>query len=316
MKKMKRFALALCVLVLVVSTLGTVAYAAAPVNAKIPVTIHLEGTVPAEPETYVVELTPEKASNPMPAGTENGVYRMEISGEGSGVMEITYNKVGVYNYTVKQIPGDNENCSYDASVYQVTVFVTNSETGGLNVSVVAYKDGAEEKTDIEFTNDYADPDDVTINAIKTMDGKTPKDGAFTFQLLDESGKVIETAKNVGREITFGTMTFDKEGTYKYKIKEIKGDIKTIAYDTTVYDVIIEVTKNAEGDYEAKLTYMKNGKVYNGTPVFANVTINPEIPDTGDEGRIYTFAGIMAASAAAIFLVVLLMKRQKKQEAAE
>ena len=72
MKKMKRFALALCVLVLVVSTLGTVAYAAAPVNAKIPVTIHLEGTVPAEPETYVVELTPEKASNPMPAGTENG----------------------------------------------------------------------------------------------------------------------------------------------------------------------------------------------------------------------------------------------------
>lgn len=316
MKRMKRIALMLCVLVLLVSTLGTVAFAAAPVNAKIPVTIQLTGTVPAERETYIVELTPEQTTNPMPANAENGVAHLEIVGQAAGAMEITYNKVGIYNYTVRQIAGENTDCVYDAAVYQVTVFVTNAKNGGFDVSVVAYKDGAAEKSEIIFVNDYADPDEISISALKTMDGNTPKNGAFSFQLLDVSGKVVETVKNVGRNVNFSALSFNKAGTYHYKLKEVKGNVKTISYDKTVYDVVITVAKNAQNDYEAKLTYMKNDKVYSGTPVFSNVTINPEVPKTGDEGSIFGAAGGMAISAAAIFVVLYMMKRQKKQEGAE
>lgn len=312
LKNMKRFALMLCVLVLCVSMLATVAFAAETATAHIPVKVTLGGTLPEDPETFVIQLTPEDAANPMPEGTVDGVYTTEIVGAGSALIEIDYEKTGVYHYTVTQLAGDNENCTYSTDVYRITVFVTNSENGGLDASVVAYCNDAEEKSEIIFHNEYADPDYVTIKVIKTMDGKTPADGAFSFMLIDEDGNTI-TVQNVGRDVVFPEMTFNKECTYEFTLKEVIGNDETICYDESVYKVVIEVVKNAEGDYEATVTYYKNGKVFSGTPVFANVTVNPEIPDTGDNNMIFLFAGAMVISAAAILVLLFKIKRQKRDE---
>lgn len=312
LKNMKRFALMLCVLVLCVSMLATVAFAAETATAHIPVKITLSGTLPEEPETFVIQLTPEKATNPMPEGTVDGVYTTEIVGEGAALIEIDYDKTGEYNYTVTQLAGSNENCTYCTDVYRITVFVTNSENGGLDATVVAYCNDADEKSEIIFPNEYADPDYVTIKVIKTMDGKTPADGAFSFVLIDEDGNAV-TVQNVGKDVVFPEMTFDEEGTYEFTLKEVIGNDETIGYDESVYKVVIEVVKNEEGDFEATVTYYKNGKAITGVPEFANVTINPEIPETGDSNMVFFFAGAMVLAAAAILVVLLKMKRQKRDE---
>ena len=310
-KKLKRFALALCVLALYISTMSVAVFAAAPVTATIPVEIKLSGTEPAEAETFAVEMTAEDPAYPMPADAVDGVYTMAMEGASSGTIEIEYKKVGIYGYTVKQVPGTNSDCYYDANIYNVTVSVTNNETmDGFVVTVAVHRNEEVEKTQIVFENRYANPDEVTFTAVKTMDGKTPKDGAFTFELLDSEGKLIETVKNVGQSVTFTTLSYYKAGTYEYQIKEVKGDTAGVIYDTSVYDVTVDVTKDEEGNYTAKLTYEKNGKALEAAPVFANKTQTTS-PDTGEGTMIYVMGGLMVLSLAGIIALVLLKKRSDR-----
>ena len=311
-KKLKRFALALCVLALYISTMSVAVFAAAPVTATIPVEIKLSGTLPEMPDTFKVELTADEAGNPMPEGAADGVYTMDMVGASSGELKIEFSKLGIYNYTVKQLDIGNEDCYQDAQTYKVTAYVVNNaDYSAFDLSIVVCRENATDKQEeILFENRYANPDELTFTATKTMDGKTPKDGAFTFELLDSEGKLIETVKNVGQSVTFTTLSYYKAGTYEYQIKEVKGDTAGVIYDTSVYDVTVDVTKDEEGNYTAKLTYEKNGKALEADPVFANKTQTTS-PDTGEGTMIYVMGGLMVLSLAGIIALVLLKKRSDR-----
>ena len=116
---------------------------------------------------------------------------------------------------------------------------------------------------------------VTLEAEKTVDGKTPKD-SYTFLLKDESGAVVQSVENNGSSIVFDTMSFDKTGTYVYYITEQAGSNANMIYDSAEYKVIIEVTK-PKIDYEASVSYEKDGESYTGTLTFNNET-KPDEPD--------------------------------------
>lgn len=307
-KNLKRFALALCVAALCMSTMSVAVFAAEPVTAQIPVQITLSGTEPAEAETFQVEITAEDAASPMPADAADGVCTMELKGASAGAFEIEYKKVGIHQYTVKQIAGTNGDCYYDESVYHVTVSITNNEEmNGFAVTVAVHRNNEEAKSDIVFHNRYANPDEVVITAVKTMDGKTPKDGAFSFELRNSEGKLVETVKNVGRNVTFSALSYDKAGTYEYTLKEVIGNDSKVVYDKSVYDVIVEVTKDEEGNYVAKLTYEKGDKALEAAPVFANKT--PSVsPATGESAMIYVMGGLMVLSLAGIIALFLLKRR--------
>lgn len=307
---LKRYILALCLLLLIICAVGTAASAAEIATATIPVTFHQSGNMPEDPEQFTVELVPTDPSFPMPTESEAGVYRKQITAGTSDAVSIPCDRVGVFTYTVRQVPGENPHCIYDATVYQVTVFVTYAQTGGVEVNMVAHIDGVEEKRDIEFSNYYSVPDGVTISAIKTLDGLTPDDGKFSFQLIDSEGDVVETVKNDGKEVIFQTLYFDAVGTFTFTIREVAVASNTIVYDRSVYKAVIEVVRNEENDYAATLTYMKNGKEHLGTPTFANRTVYGT-PTTGDTVNIALYAGIFAIAAVA--LVVILCKKRKKEE---
>ena len=74
---------------------------------------------------------------------------------------------------------------------------------------------------ITFANTYkAKAATASIAAVKHLTGGTLKDGAFTFQLKNEKGKVIDTAKNDGNGvIAFKELKFDEEGTYSFTISD-------------------------------------------------------------------------------------------------
>lgn len=126
-------------------------------EVAIPVTIELTGDRPRTEDTFEVVL---KAKNgaPMPEGSVNGTYTMEIEGEDKvDFPKITYTRVGIYEYTIYQLEGGNKYVTYDETVYEVTVFVTNKEGGGLEVTVVVYEQGEEDKCEIVFENRYDYP---------------------------------------------------------------------------------------------------------------------------------------------------------------
>ena len=308
MNTMKRYVFIMCVLALLVSILGMGAAAENLATASIPVTFHQGGSTPEDPEEFTVELTPAEANFPMPVGTADGVYLLKGTVENPETIYIPCNRVGMFTYTLRQIPGEDQQCVYDETEYELVVYVTYAKGGGVEVSVVAYKDGAQEKTDVEFFNYYGIPDGVDITAIKTLDRGTPRDGQFSFELLDDEGEVLQTVKNDGRKVVFDTLFFDTEGTFTFTIKEVIGKDRNIIYDKTEYEAVVEVTRNENHDYVATLTYLEDGEEHTGTPTFANKSIT-STPTTGDTFNLVLVAGIFLAAAAV--LILMLLKKRKK-----
>ena len=130
---------------------------------------------------------------------------------------IEYTEEGEHTYTAKEVAGNTPGITYDKTDKQVTVKVKKD---GDNLKAdVAYPDN---KT---FSNTYTAPQPAKakISASKILEGAELKNGEFNFQLLDETGKVLQTKQNAAD----GTVTFDAIayteamiGTHKYTIKEV------------------------------------------------------------------------------------------------
>ena len=115
---------------------------------------------------------------------------------------------------------------------------------------------------------------VTLTATKTLDSLIPTGSGFTFFLDDANGQRLQIKNNQNGNITFDTLTFNKTGTYVYYLTEQTGSDKNINYDTASYKVTITVT--CPYDYEASVSYEKNGQAYHSVPAFANTT-KPSAP---------------------------------------
>ncbi len=195
MKKIMRGSmLAMLVLAMCLTMLCPV-FAADAITVEIPVTVTQSGYVDGVEDTTKIILKADNASCPMPAGSENGEYTLEVTDAGVVVFPaMTFTKHGTYGYTVWQVAGENELATYDEAKYDVTVYITNKEDySGLQSTVAVYKDGGSEKETIDFENTYEKPiPDVSITAVKKWvdDGKGRPD-SITVQLL-ENGKPVET----------------------------------------------------------------------------------------------------------------------------
>lgn len=102
---------------------------------------------------------------------------------------------------------------------------------------------------------------TTIEATKTLDNDAPGNVQFSFKLESTDGKDTRTIPNAtnapdGR-IKFD-LTYDKEGTYIYKLSEVKGTDTGIVYDETVYYVKVVVKLNEQTQkYNAEVSYFAN-----------------------------------------------------------
>ncbi len=269
-------------------------------EAVIPVSVLTDGA-PGE-DSWTLELEALTPGSPMPAGSIGNRWQMSL--KTTGQLRIPCGDLGVYEYILRQIPGEDPECTYDPREYRLKIFVT-TEDGKTVVTVLAYDQQDAKVPQIRFRNHRAMPVGISFNALKTMDGETPADGRFSFRLLAEDGSLLYEVKNTGRHVTFPVMEFDAPGTYRFFLKEVKGDEKKILYDRTVYTVTVEVF--LDGDYRAGVTYQRNGKPYSGIPTFANYT-DTGSPKTGDSiDRWFT---VLLVSSAGL-LVMLTQRRRRK-----
>lgn len=130
---------------------------------------------------------------------------------------------------------------------------------------------------------------ATIKAKKVLEGGTFKEGQFSFELKDGSGKVLQTvANNADRNVTF-EVEYTKAGTYAYTISEVEpegavGHVKDhITYDTVAHNVTVEVT-NGTDQLDTAVTY-DNGS--QDPPTFTN-KYSTTLPEAGGAGLTMTY----------------------------
>lgn len=193
----------------------------------------------ADDFTFVV--TPAD-SNP---GSET-TYEVTNAEDGSvdlGTFEFV--EPGDYSYTVQEVSGTIAGMSYDASVYTITVKVTDNESLAQLETETSITKGGNNVTEITFENGY-DPAETsaTIDGKKVLESEHKElvAGEFTFELKDADGNVIDTAENTAAgTFQFDAITYDKVGTYEYTVSEVDGVKAGYTYDDTAYHVTVEVT---------------------------------------------------------------------------
>ena len=186
---------------------------------------------------------------------------------------IEYTEEGEHTYTVKEVAGNTPGITYDKTDKQVTVKVKKD---GDNLKAdVAYPDN---KT---FSNTYTAPQPAKakISASKILEGAELKNGEFNFQLLDETGKVLQTKQNAADgTVTFDDISYSSEDagkTFHYTVKEVipESKAKGMTYDEGSIDATVTVTKD-----DASNT-LKASVAYGDKTSFTNKLVTTSIPPT-------------------------------------
>ena len=100
-------------------------------------------------ENYIVKI--ESTDESYPAPKEN---KLTIKEDGTGYFVISINEPGNYDYLVYQEAGNDKDTMYDDTVYNVRVFVTQTDEKKLDFYVVAtVKDTGEKPDRVEFENE-------------------------------------------------------------------------------------------------------------------------------------------------------------------
>ena len=185
-----------------------------------------------------------------------------------------------WEHTFTDLPASSNGVAYEYTVEELDVpegYTHEVVTKGTN-SVITNRILSAIKQDLTFK--------------KELEGRDLVEGEFTFNLLDENGNVIQTAKNAADgSITFKDVAFEKAGTYNYSVVEVSGDDAQITYDKSVKKVSIEV-KQEDKAYVATVTYdadttFKNKYTAPVVPTPEPSKPQKDLPNTGTSSLVST-----------------------------
>ena len=195
---------------------------------------------------------------------------------------LSFDKAGVYNYTVKEVAGTNTDVDYDAMTINVKVTVTkDANTGLLSASTVMTSSGGEatDANDRVFNNFVVPAIPIRVDFKKALVGRSLKANEFTFEMKDSAGTVVATGTNdANGVVTFNQLPKVKNAqvgqTIKYYVSEKVPSNKEfgVTYDSMVAEVSVTVSKNADHTLKATVTYP------GGDTEFNNTVTPPTTPD--------------------------------------
>ena len=221
--------------------------------------------------------TPKRGSLAIEASTvldgrqlSNGEFQFELVNKDGKVLQTTtnnsdgkiffeaieYDKAGEYQYTIREKSGNDSTITYDNRTYSVTVNVKDID--GQLIATPTYSGNP------EFKNIYTiKKGSLVLEASKVLEGRSLNNSEFQFELVDKAGKVLQSATNNSEgKIFFSAIDYDKAGEYSYTIREKARNDATITYDSSSYQVTVNV-KDIDGQLIATPTY-------SGNPEFKNI----------------------------------------------
>ena len=189
---------------------------------------------------------------------------------------IRYEAPGTHTYMLREACpnalGLYKGVTYDGATY--TVVTTVSDNGDGTLTATHKLEGTTESAG--FTNKYhAMPTQVSIGAIKVLEGRELKKDEFSFKLAGEDVESTVTNDADGK-ISFDKFEYSEPGTYVYTISEVKGDEAGMTYDKSVFTATVNVVDDGEGNLKASVAYAKGDKSVEGI-VFNNTYKKPETP---------------------------------------
>lgn len=215
--------------------------------------------------------------------------------EGEGTFEfdkLTFDRAGVYTYTVTEQDGNLGGVTYDRTVHTVTVTVTEDAKTHRLVAAVSYSNGEGGEEGILFRNTYR-PGNVVVElaARKNLTGRGLKADEFEFELVDKDGKVIDTERNdKDGDIRFKPLTYSRDnngiddcGEHRYVIRERNTGEKNVTYDRTEHHVTVTVGDDLQGNLTAKVEYdPTDGKTKDSSAMLATPTDKTKGDAVGDQ----------------------------------
>jgi len=129
---------------------------------------------PARASVFTFRLTAGSQSNPMPAGSANGVKTIQITGPGRGEFGTwSYVSEGTYYYTVSEENIGESGYTYDTAVYTITDTV-KAVDGQLAVTRIVTNSANKQVISLSFINTYTQGGRPT-----SLEGKPGKPGPIT-----------------------------------------------------------------------------------------------------------------------------------------
>lgn len=226
---------------------------------------------------------------------EDGVVVASGTNDANGTVTLSpirYEAPGTHTYTLREACpnalGLYKGVTYDSATY--TVVTTVSDNGDGTLTATHKLEGTTESAG--FTNKYhAMPTQVSIGAIKVLEGRELKKDEFSFKLVGEDIESTVTNDADGK-INFDKFEYDEPGTYAYTISEVKGDEAGMTYDKSVFTATVNVVDDGEGNLKANIAFTKGDKSVEGI-VFNNTYKKPETPvPTPDPGTPKTVTNIV------------------------
>lgn len=226
---------------------------------------------------------------------EDGVVVASGTNDVNGTVALSpirYDAPGTHTYMLREACpnalGLYKGVTYDGATY--TVVTTVSDNGDGTLTATHKLEGTTESAG--FTNKYhAMPTQVSIGAIKVLEGRELKKDEFSFKLAGEDVESTVTNDADGK-INFDKFEYSEPGTYVYTISEVKGDEAGMTYDKSVFTATVNVVDDGEGNLKASVAYTKGDKSVEGI-VFNNTYKKPETPvPTPDPGTPKTVTNIV------------------------
>ena len=216
--------------------------------------------------------------------------------EGDGTLtfdKLTFDKTGIYKYTVDETDTQLGGVTYDTTSHTVTVTVTVTEDADSHTLTAKTEYSTENGSEdgIRFTNTYQ-PQNVLVEltARKRLTGRELKADEFEFELVDKTGKVIDTERNdKDGDIRFKPLTYGRDnngiddcGEHRYVIRERNTGEKNVTYDRTEHHVTVTVGDDLQGNLTAKVEYdPTDGKTKDSSAMLATPTDKTKGDAVGD-----------------------------------
>lgn len=197
----------------------------------------------------------------------------------SGEIVFTQNDAGkTWNYTVTEKDPD-PGYSCDCSTWNVSVSVANDvEHGRLLVTTTVSGEGGTRSwtyasdgeaavpgATVAFVNRYAATGSTAdIVGTKTLNGRLMSAREFEFQLVDEAGDVVATARNdKSGSVNFGRLSYTAPGTYTYTAREVTDGLKAEGVTPVrgSFTITVKVTDNGDGTLDCDVDYPKGGLAF-------------------------------------------------------
>lgn len=260
--------------------------------------------------------------HPMPEGSAGNTKILTLDGSGQlEIGRITFDRTGVYTYTLKELGGGEQGWTYDTALYTLTATVTQ-DAGRLVAAYVLTKDGAA-ADEIVFVNDFKrveTPDKTIVSGAKTWNhgSNTAQPSAIVVEVY---GDGILVAKR--------QVTAQNNWAYSFELPKYAADGHVIVY-TVDEEAVPGYDKRIDG-YNLINTYREEQPP---EPEKPDKTEKPEMPDkanapekpedpgilgglfapkTGDEIAVWLAVSCLILGIDLLCIALVLRKKRKNNE---